>query len=114
MLLVGLVLLLPLQLDGDQASLGGQSGQLFHSIHDVGGMDWNADHPSLASCHAGLGEEHHLLKIELMCDEGHLQVCEDGAVGVVELKPVGDGHRRNVALLEGALAGGAEVSEARD
>ena len=84
LLLVVLVLLFPLQLDGNQAGLGRQSGQLFDSGHDVRGWDGNADHPSLSSCHSGLGQEHHLLKIDLMGDEGHLQLRELRSVRVVE------------------------------
>ena len=112
--LMSLVLLLPLQLDGDHTSFGGQSGQLFGRAHDVRGFDRDADHPSLASCHSGLGQEHHLLEIDIMSYQLILQLGEPRPVVVVELEPVRNCHRRHVALLERALAGGAKKSEVAD
>ena len=40
-----------------------------------------------------------------------LKLRENGSVRVVELQPIGDGHGRYVALLEGAFAGAANVDK---
>ena len=68
--LVRLVLLLSLQLDGDDASLSGQSGQLFCGVHDIRWSNRNADHPPFACCHSGPGKEHNLLEIDVHGYEG--------------------------------------------
>ena len=68
-LLVGLVLLLALQFDWNNAGLSGQSGELLGGVHNDFRTNRNADHPSFASCHSGLGKEHHLLEIDGMCHQ---------------------------------------------
>ena len=108
-LLVGLVFLLPLELDGDHASLSGEPRKLFHSVHDVIRSHWNADHPSLACCHPGFGEEHHLLEVYVVGDDVVLQLSQSWAIGVVQLQSVCHGHGWDLAISQGVFARVAEV-----
>ena len=116
LLFVSLVLPLPLQLDGYHTPfcLVGQPRQLLDSVHDVGGSDWYADHSSLACSPARVLKKDDFLKIQGMGHQIILQFGQNRAVGMAKLQPVGHSHGRDVAFLEGALTGGAEVGEIAD
>ena len=74
LLLCSLVLLFALQFDRDHPPLDfiGQPRQLFDSVHYVSRLDRYADESALTRSPAGLLQQHHLLKIDVMCNQVRL------------------------------------------